>query len=141
WRVVARRRRVRASPGVLCFLSFFFLFFFFFFLFPTCFCFAFLEIDLLFCYVWEENAVSLLQYVPNSGPFLSLVYMVMVSLLYGLLRRWLFVFFFFFAFYCFAFTLPPLFVFSLFGGSIDSVLGIRVGGVLLFFTMSCKTTR
>jgi hypothetical protein len=72
----------------------------------------------------------------TAALFLSLVYMVMVSLLYGLLWRWLFCLFVFTI--CF---LPLSFLSFLFGGSIDSVLGIRVGGVLLFFTMSCKTTR
>ncbi|CAG8186144.1 unnamed protein product, partial [Penicillium nalgiovense] len=106
-----------------------------FFLFPTCFCFAFLEIDLLFCYVWEENAVSLLQYVPNSGPFLSLVYMVMVSLLYGLLRRWLFVFFFFF-FFSFLLLLYPLCLSFLFSVAL-LILFWESGWVAFFYSLRC----
>jgi ABC-type multidrug transport system permease subunit len=91
----------------------------------------------VFCYVWEENAVSLLQYVPDSGPFLVLsiwLWFLCFMVCYGGGS-------FVFLFLLFAFTLPLSFLSFLFGGSIDSVLGIRVGGVLLFFTMSCKTTR
>lgn len=47
-------------------------------------------------------------------------------------------------FYCFGFYFLPPFAFFLFSflfrwlSDMDSVLGIRVGGVLLFFTMSCN---
>ena len=73
---------------------------------------------------------------------LSLVYMVMVSLLYGYGGGSCV---FSPAFYCFGFYfLPPFAFFLLFSflfrwlSDMDSVLGIRVGGVLLFFTMSCN---
>lgn len=52
--------------------------------------------------------------------------------------------FFLLLFYCFGFYFLPPFAFFLFSflfrwlSDMDSVLGIRVGGVLLFFTMSCN---
>lgn len=70
---------------------------------------------------------------------LSLVYMVMVSLLLWL-RRWLLCFFLLFTVLAFTFYPLLLFLYFLFRwlSDMDSVLGIRVGGVLLFFTMLCN---
>jgi len=72
---------------------------------------------------------------------LSLVYMVMVSLLYGYGGGSCVFSPAFLLFWLLLFTPFCLFLFSfLFRwlSDMDSVLGIRVGGVLLFFTMSCN---
>lgn len=113
----------RGSPGGI-FFSFGFsssLFFFFFF---VC-----LEIDptLLLCLGGKRRL--LLQYVPDSGSLVSIWLWSLCFTVYG-------------GGFVFS-AFPVLLLFTPFapfpfGGSIDSVLGIRVGGVLLFFTMSCN---
>jgi small-conductance mechanosensitive channel len=105
-------------------------------LFPTCFCFVFPG-DRPFCSVMfgRKTPFHWLQYMYlTAAPFLSLVYMVMVSLLYGLLRRWLFCLFSF-AFYSFAFTLPPSFVF--FFSVALLILFWESGWVAFFYSSRC----
>lgn len=103
--------------------------FFWFFEFFVFFFFVCLEIDptLLLCLGGKRRL--LLQYVPDSGSLVSIWLWSLCFTVYG-------------GGFVFS-AFPVLLLFTPFapfpfGGSIDSVLGIRVGGVLLFFTMSCN---